>query len=257
MKSALVLVVVLVLAGLAAVGGVMFLTASRMEPAPALSGAAAPAPGAADDGETARQLSGLRNELAHLSSLVADLQQQVELLESSASREAMPAEVESTPLEVAALAPAQIESTVKDVLEAEKQREEEERAARRRERDLEASAKQAERIAQELGLSTSDQNVLADHLFASREKRNELMAEVRENGFDREAMRSSFEEIRSWNDGELQRLFGADLAVQIGEQTNDWGRGGRRGGADDGGGNRAGRLRGLGYTGGAGGGGGN
>ena len=249
------------LVGTAAFGGgvAYFLAAS---PAPAGSGegmALQPAPiSAASPGERA-ELADLRDEIQRLASTVRQLQMEVEGLRSAASREPIEAARESEsdqPTPLAAVDRVQLAERVREVLDEERRREEQQAEIERIEREKQNAIRMAERIGERLGLAPSDQTLLANHLISAQTKRNDLMQQMRDSGFDREDMRSSFEQLRDWNNAELLRLFGPDVGAQISEQTNNMGGRGGFGGGPGAFSGQAGGRRGGGGGGGAGGGGG-
>lgn len=185
----------------------------------------------------------LRDELQRLGATVHQLQVEVASLRASSARE--PLQVASETPEgaptTAALTPVQIEQQVRNVLAAEKQREEDQAEQDRIEREKQNAMRQAERIAERLSLAPSDQTLLANHLINAQDKRRALMDQMRDGGFDRNAMRSSFEQMRDWNNSELVRIFGPTVGTQIAEQTNDFGGRGGFGGPGGPGGGRGGR----------------
>jgi hypothetical protein len=177
------------------------------------------------------QLSDLRDDLARLRSTVQGLQAEVESLRSASTRESMSPEPQAGSSQPVAIAREQVEQSVRDVLAAERQRQQQQEEQERIERERQAANRMAERVGERLSLAPADTTRLATHLIAAQDKRNLLMQQMREGGLERDDMRSSFEELRTWNQTELQRLFGADLGGQIAEQTNNLGgRGGFGGG---------------------------
>ena len=190
------------------------------------------------------QVADLRDDLARLTVTVRNLQAEVESLRSASTRETV-----ATQPEVAAVTPQsvsrdQLEQSVRDVLAAERQAEQQKAEVERIERDKQAATRMAERVGERLSLAPADTTRLATHLIAAQDKRNALMQQMRDSGFDRDDMRSSFEELRTWNNTELTRLFGADVGGQIAEQTNNMGgRGGFGGGPGFGGPGGGGRQQ--------------
>ena len=233
MKTALVFGGALFATAAAASGIAYVLTSqpTRMEvaaldqPATVEPSQAGAAPGAST------QVADLRDELARLTVTVRNLQSEVESLRSAATRETMSAEPEVAAVQPQAINRDQLEQSVRDVLAAERQAEQQKAETERIERDRQAATRMAERVGERLSLAPADTTRLANHLIAAQDKRNALMQQMRDSGFDRDDMRSSFEELRTWNNTELVRLFGADVGGQIAEQTNNMGgRGGFGGG---------------------------
>ncbi|MCZ6596833.1 MAG: hypothetical protein O7B99_04270, partial [Planctomycetota bacterium] len=124
------------------------------------------------------------------------------------------------------------------VLAEEEARREEEREARRAERELDQLTRRAERIATELGLSQKDQGQLLEVLIMENEQRDAFFQDMRDaGGFGNETrnvMREELAAIREWKNGELSQRLGAQAAQQIAEMDQPrFGRDrGDRGGTD-------------------------
>jgi hypothetical protein len=236
MKPLILLGAFLVGAG-AAGAGVAFLLASTPATAEA---PASPAIAREADPSRGTEVADLRERVEQLATVVGQLKVEVGSLRAASAREPLSVETEETPESLAAVNPVQLEQQVRAVLEAEERRKEEEAELQRIERENQMALRQAERIAERLSLAPADQTRLANHLIAANDKRREVMDQMREDGFDRNAMRSTFQELRDWNSTELVRIFGQDVGGQIAEQTSDWGGrggfGGSRGGGGRGGG---------------------
>ena len=219
--------------GAATAGAVLY--AMGGAPAPAQAPAAAgPASAAAAPAAGDEEMSRVQAELRMLSGRVAELTQQLALVRSAAERQpvaqAEPEQVQ--PAEAVAVPRQQVETILAEL----RQEEERQRELERQERERRLVEQRAERIARELGLAPADQTRLAGFMNEANTKRQELMTQVRENGFDRDAMRASFQELRQWSNDELTRTFGAPLAEQILDASDDFGprggwggRGNRRG----------------------------
>jgi hypothetical protein len=98
----------------------------------------------------------------------------------------------------------------------------------RRQRDLDAAAQRAERMAKELGMTTAQRDSLADIYFTEREKREEFMKGLREGTVpeDREQMRQTFQQYRDWRTNEMNTRLGAELATRVTELEGERGMGG-------------------------------
>jgi DNA repair exonuclease SbcCD ATPase subunit len=245
MKSALVFGAALCATALAA-GSIAYVVASQPASGPSLETASLPASaasapdashGAALPGSSL-ELANLRDDLARLSTTVRSLQAEVESLRSASTRETM-AEPEAAAPQASAVPLTQLEQSVRDVLAAERQRERDQQELERIERERQQAQRTAERVGERLSLAPADTTRLATHLVAAQDRFNLLRDQMRDSGLDRDGMRSSFEDLRTWNQNELVRLFGQDLGAQIGEQTNPFG--GGRGGGFGGQGERGGR----------------
>ena len=192
---------------------------------------ALPGPAKAEpaDAPIGPELEGLRAEIAMLSGRMAKLQDEVGRLRDDAAR----TPVQATHLGGAGTA-AKVEvppiqrQAVLQILEEERQRQEDEREAQRKERELRAIENRAGRVAKELGMSPADERRLVELMLIETEKRDALITQVREGGFDRDTMRQSMQELQRWRQDELGKSFGPSLAEQIGEMGADWGGGGRR-----------------------------
>jgi CRP-like cAMP-binding protein len=227
----------------AAAGGVTYFLASG--PSSSLQGeeqAVTPnMPALASPGQGG-ELADLRDELRRLGTTVSQLQVEVAALRAATLREPLAADPEpgEEPLVTAALDPVRLEQQVLDVLAAEERRKEEQAELERIEREKQMAMRQAERIAERLSLAPSDQTLLANHLISAQDKRRQVMDQMRDSGFDRNAMRTTFEELNAWNTTELTRIFGPDIGGQIAEQTGNMGGRGGFGGGGRGGGGRGG-----------------
>jgi hypothetical protein len=229
MKPLLLLCAGFLLVGVLA-AGVTFFLASGGRVQPAIE-AAGPAPTAAP-ASSAADIEALRGEIAMLTRSLADLQSEVEGLRGSSLRQPLAVESElPTPesLAAAGLTPPQIEERMREVFAAEREREALEEKALREERERQSAARNAARIARDLGLGSADEKLLSEHLFASGQKRRELFDGARDGGFDREAMRASMEELRTWNTDQLYRIFSPSVAAQLEESGADMFGGGGRG----------------------------
>jgi len=205
---------------------------------------------AAPSEDQAHAMQALEAQVLMVSERVAQLEAQLDELSRASARR--PAEVEvaasTAPAPVAAglgITPADREAVV-EILASVRAEEQAARDEERRLRDEERVAERAAEIAKELGLSLADQHTLGEHMLTAASKRSELMAGMREDGFDPATMRDSFMELREWNDEQLETLFGAGLAEQIQgleRQSRGFGRGGGGGGrgpeGDGGGGRRS------------------
>lgn len=182
----------------------------------------------------------LEAEVAMLGQQVVALQDELDRLRLEGTRRPVTAEqvaAAERSLGQAAGADASFTSAereaVVEILAAVRAEEEEQRILERREREEERVNERAAEIAKELGLSLADQDTLGVHLLNAVEKRNEIMSQAREEGFDPRSMRESWEGLRDWNNEQLQTLFGPDLGDQIQRAERDlrggFGRGGERG----------------------------
>lgn len=230
MKIFLVLIGLLAAATAGAVSGAWFAPAA---PAATAEASPAPAPVSARDAASDRAVEA---RIDALSMQIADLQDELVALRASAAR--TPAE----PLELAAVAPigAPVPAVQREqilrVIADEKAAEEQKREAERIRREEEQRLQRADRMAQRFGLNESQERQLADFYLVERTRYDELretMRASRESGaVDQEGMRTVLREARDWRDGELERLFGAEIGKQIAEVDQDRLRGGIGGGGN-------------------------
>jgi hypothetical protein len=179
------------------------------------------------------ELEGLRAEIAMLSGRLAKVQDELGRLRDAADRTPVqPASLESSGAAAKVEIPPIQRQAVLQILEEERQREEDEREAQRQERELRAIENRAGRVAKELGMSPADERRLVELMVIETQKRDELISQVRDGGFDRDTMRQSMQELQRWRTDELAKSFGPSLAQQIGELGADWGGGGRRRGGN-------------------------
>jgi hypothetical protein len=251
-----ILIVALVAALFVAGLGVMMLrsnaAARQVEVAQADSANAAHAAANADAAMAAEEAAqarflALESRIGELTSMVASLTSEVRTLRDSASREPALAATDPAASAQVSASPVQREAVLK-ILEEERDREAKEREAARLEREKEQAKARAARVAKELSLNAADEARLAELMVTSNVKRQELFDKVRDDGFDRDAMRTSFEELRKWQTDQLTTAFGPGLAEQIeGYERDRMGFGGGNffGGAQAGqGGGRRGRNNG-------------
>jgi hypothetical protein len=179
------------------------------------------------------ELEGLRAEIAMLSGRLAKVQDELGRLRDAADRTPVqPAQLEGAGVAAKVEVPPIQRQAVLQILEEERQREEDEREAQRQERELRAIENRAGRVAKELGMSPADERRLVELMVIETQKRDELISQVRDGGFDRDTMRQSMQELQRWRTDELAKSFGPSLAQQIGELGADWGGGGRRRGGN-------------------------
>lgn len=195
---------------------------------------------AAAPGVDSERFAALERSMQAMQDQFRSISAQVDKLSSSSDR--APVSLSAAPTEsaksVAALSP-EAKDAMRAVIAEEAKRVEDQKAAERDQRDRVQAERRAERIAKELNMTVSDQQKLADLMVLEGKKRREMFTPMQDGNFDGEAMRTSFEEYRTWRNDELTRAFGPALSEQIqGMDRGPMGRGGRggRGGGGDGGG---------------------
>jgi ribosomal protein L19E len=170
-------------------------------------------------------------------------------------------EPEKAPIEQDAITfAATHKSAIKAVIEEDRQDQLRKAEEERKQRAIEQSQQQAERVAQKLGMDPAQTKQLQTYAETQRLRFDELRTAMQDGTGDPQAMRQTFQDFRSQSQTELTNLFGADLAGKIMEEGLGMGMGraafaGPGGGGQDrnpGGGGRRGRA--AGGTGGSGGG---
>lgn len=156
----------------------------------------------------------LESRLGEMSNEIATLTAQMRELRDAQNREPALAANDLSATAAASATPVQREAVLK-ILEEERDRQAKEREATRLEREKEVAKTRAARVAKELSMAPADEARLAELMVQSNAKRQELFDKVREDGFDRENMRTSFEELRKWQTDQLSGAFGPALAEQI------------------------------------------
>ena len=204
--------------------------------------------GAADSAE----IGALRDQVDQLERLVIGLKAEVSMLADERMRTPVAAADTAEAVETALAADAQFSTAQRQavvaVIDAERQRLEDEREQERRDREQQRMLDRVARVAQELGMGPADEKRLGDLMIENSLKRTELFAGMRDGGWGsetREVMREGMKTLQESYDASLTTAFGQPLAEQIAEKTNaDGGRGGFRGfgGGSQGGNN--GRRRG-------------
>ncbi len=179
-------------------------------------------------------------ELATLQRRVDLLEDELAALSSDRSRSAVASVAQSAPKAPTPEALADIQrDAIVQVLEDQRKAEQEKREAERKERQRKAADEMAARTAKELGLGAGDERRLSDFYVAAGEKRDELFRPMRDGaGFDRDTIRQSFEDYRTWSESELKTNFGDNIGSRIIEyqrQQRDFGGFGGFGGGPGGG----------------------
>lgn len=178
--------------------------------------------------EVQRKMDDLNMQIAALEAKVTDLQRAGSRVDASDERVTLAA----APAEIAVVQ----RDTILKVIAEDRLLQEQLREEERKKREQAALDQQAERIANKLNMNSLQKNQLVDLLGQERTKmaalRDQFQGGAGTDGFAN--ARDSFREIRDWKTGELTKLFGADLATQIGEMDGG-GRGGFAGGQGGGG----------------------
>ena len=175
--------------------------------------------------ELAAENAGLARQVDDLSTQVAAQCGELEGLRTDIARRETPSAAPATVAKVDDLAAVQHDAVVK-ILQEQKDLEQKKRDDERKARDQQQIKDRASRYSKELGLGAADEARLVDFMTVSAAKRDELFAGARDGSMDRDAMRKTFDDYRTWNETELKATFGADLAEQLLKLQ----RGGRDGG---------------------------
>jgi hypothetical protein len=161
---------------------------------------------------------------------LAKLNERMDLLESelaslrlAGQREAVPASSAASgaagtapPAGALAVDP-KLRDQILRVVEDQRLEEQRLREEERKRREEQQVLRRAERVAKELSMTPAEERRLADVMFAANLRRDEIVTEMRDMGFDRDVARERFQEFRTWGQGELDKNFGANLAKQITE----------------------------------------
>jgi hypothetical protein len=172
-------------------------------------------------------------------------QEVAELRSSSARNSAV--EPEKAPIDQDALAfAAQHKSAIKAVIEEDRAEQARKAEEERRQRDLQQTQQRAERTAQRVGLNPAQAKQLEGFYETQRQRMEELRGPTQNAFADPQAMRAGFQELRSWSETELTRLYGSELADKIMAEGGGFGmgRGGAPGGGAPGGNGQGGGRRG-------------
>ena len=242
MKTALILVVLVLVLALGALGLTLFgnnrtATAdTHGGNAPASVAAQPVAPG--ESAETLARIDALGRE-------VDDLRAQVAALKAGAAREPAAAVVAEKPVEEASTSfVADHRDAILRVIEEDRQEQKRKADEEQRARELQAALARAERTAKEFGLGHDQEKSLADVYILERAKIDDLRTQMRDQTGDPAAMRQSFRELRDWRLNELTTRLGADLAQKINDTDAQAFRGAFGGGGPGGGGGGGGGRRG-------------
>jgi hypothetical protein len=253
MKPIVLVVSLLAAVAAGAVGGIVASTtavpaqetiAAPSGTAPAAPTQSAPAAAFVDQSDVQRQITDLTREVDRLHAELAALREG--RVRADATEVAQAAPTEDVP--AASLAIIH-EDAIRRVIAKERAELEQKEEDARKQRELEAALQRAERVAKELGMSTTEQRKLGELYALERDKREEFRKAFQDGQTpDRDQMRQTFQEYRDWRTAELNARFGPDLAARVAESEGDRGggfrmMGGEGGGAAFGGNNGGGNRR--------------
>lgn len=239
MKTALILVVLVLLLALGALGLTLFGNnrAAAAETHAANAPAAAQTVAPADSAETLARIDAIGRRLD-------DLSAQIAALKAGAAREPVAAAAPEKPVdEVSTNFVAEHRDSILKVIEEDRQEQKRKAEEEQRARELQAALARAERTAKEFGLGHDQEKLLADVYVLERAKIDDLRTQMRDQTGDPAAMRQSFRDLRDWRLNELTTRLGAELAEKINETDaqafrgafgGGGGGGGRRGGGNGG-----------------------
>jgi hypothetical protein len=204
------------------------------------------------DAAAASDTQELRNEIAGLTSANDSLRSSFELQATRLSQ--LEGKVNSLPvppsggpdgLAFADMPTGQaFEGQINAVIEQRENQQSMERDQDRAERRAEANDRRVERMAEELGLNSSQTEQFAKITGEASEKRNAFFSDMRENGWgsvDREEIRSQMETMRDEESSQLEGVLTPEQMTQYQESNsrgmfgNTGGGGGGRGGNTGGG----------------------
>jgi hypothetical protein len=263
MKTLPLFVILLASVGTGMAGG--YLGARLGTPAPTSSSPAELAPTPAEDAGSAEREATLRAELSSLQVRFDELSTRVAELRAGSERvAAAPTKLETEPVLDSANAIAALnKNAIKAVIEEDRAEQAKKREDERKQRQNEQLQNRADQVAEKVGLNAVQKQQLVAFYEQESTRMEEFRSQMRDGGGpgDRESMRQTFQDFRTWRETELTKTFGAETAAKIQENDRmggrgfggDMGGGGNRGG---GGGNRGGGGGGQGGGGGGQGGGG-
>ena len=223
---------------------------------------AGPAPTPADSvasldeaalGSLSDQIGAMREEQDELASRVLDLEMRpaaarveevAERLDdgpTSGELEAVLAKLGEAGSSGLAVTDFELRNLVSGTLQDIRDQEDAERRQRELERDIERVEERLVRMQDDLGLEPYQVDGMRNVLIDEATKRNELFAELREEGGGRGDMRDAMIELRAETNAAAQLVLTPDQFEKY-EESNDWGRG--RGGFGGGGGGGRGGGRG-------------
>lgn len=243
MKPLPALLVLIASLGTGLAGG--YLGSRLSAPAPQASVELAPA--STSSSMTQEQESALRAELGSLQQRMEALHEQVANLRSASERvAALPEKLEVAPeLDSANAIAALNKNAIKAVIEEDRAEQARKREEERKQRQDEQLEKRAEQVAEKVGLNAVQTKQLAAFYTQEQARMDEFRSQMRDGDVpaDREAMRQTFQDFRTWREDELGKTFGSETAAKILENDRFGGFGGGPGG-QGGQGGQQGRRRG-------------
>lgn len=159
-----------------------------------------------------------------------DLRFRLSQVEGRGQRESVPVELEEeVPEEVVAIPTPEERTKILTVLEQERERQKHEAAVAREKRAQDEIHRRASLVADKLALPTGSEQQIAGVFLEERDK----LAAAREayRGADqgpdsRRLYRESLVEVRDWRNGQLEVLFGTEVAMKVTKAADrSWGKG--------------------------------
>ena len=259
MKPLPILVILLASVGTGMAGG--YLGARLGAPAPAPATVPELGPGLAQAAGSAEGETALRAELSALQLRLEMLHEQIAHMRSTTERVAAAPEklVHENEVSSANALAALNKDAIKAVIEEDRADQARKREEERKQRQSDQLQTRADQVAEKAGLNAVQKQQLVGFYERESARMEEFRTQMREGTGqqDRETMRQTFQEFRSWRETELNTLFGAETAAKIQENDRFGGRGfggGEGGGGNQGTGNQGGNRANRGGNRGAGGG---
>lgn len=251
MKPLPTLLVLIASLGTGLAGG--YLGSRLATPAPSATPELAPT--TSSSSMTQEQELALRGELGSLQQRMEALHEQVASLRSASERvAALPEKLEVAPeLDSANAIAALNKNAIKAVIEEDRAEQARKREEERKQRQSEQLENRAEAVAKKVGLDALQTKQLTAFYEQEQARMEEFRSQMRDGDVpaDREAMRQTFQDFRTWREDELNKTFGNDTAAKILENDRFGGFGGGPGGMGGQGGQGGRRRGGQGAQGGA------
>jgi hypothetical protein len=219
-----------------------YLGARLGTPAPtSTSSPSDPAPTPAGDAGAAEREATLRAELSSLQVRFDELSTRVAEMRSASERTAAaPTKLETEPVLDSSNAIAALnKNAIKAVIEEDRAEQAKKREDERKQRASEQLQNRADQVAEKVGLNAIQKQQLVSYYELESARMEEFRSQMRDGGgpSDRESMRQTFQDFRTWRETELTKTFGAETAAKIQENDRMGGRGfgGDMGGSSAGG----------------------
>ena len=212
------LILVALLAGAAgAAGGFLAARCSQCAPATASSeGLQADLKPSGVQPKPASREAELAAKVENLERALDAIHQDVAELRAGSSRTAAVVEPEKAPIDTDAISfAAAHKNAIKAVIEEDRLEQARKAEEERKQRAIDQAVQNADRVAQKLGLNAGQTKQLEAFSETSRQRLDELRANMQNGTGDPQALRQSFQDFRTQSETELTTLYGSELAGKI------------------------------------------